>query len=75
MRGGGDLTEVLNIAKRDVEVMKAKKADNYRADKDLWGKDKTILDFKAIDEAIQRAEKIVTYQGKTVINQKGFIFK
>ena len=71
MRGGGDLTEVLNIAKRDVEVMKAKKADNYRADKELWGKDKTILDFKAIDEAIQRAEKIVTYQGNTVINQKG----
>jgi len=71
MRGNGDLTEVLNIAKRDLEVMKTAKADNYRANESLWKNDTTILNFKAIDEAILKAEKMVTYQGNTVINPKG----
>lgn len=71
MRGGGDLTEVLNIAKRDLEVMKVAKADNYRANESLWKLDNTILDFKAIDDAILKAENMVIYQGNTVINPKG----
>ena len=71
MRGNGDLIEVLNIAKRDLDIMKTKKAENYRANESLWKNDNTILNFQAIDKAMVDAQKIVTYQGDTVINPKG----
>lgn len=71
MRGNGDLIEVLNIAKRDLDIMKTKKAENYRANESLWKNDVTELKFDAIDEAIRKAENMVIYQGNTVINPKG----
>ena len=69
MRGMGDVTEMLQIALRDLEVMKTQKQANYRANEALWKADNTILDFKAIDEALARADKMVSFKGQ-VVNQK-----
>ena len=69
MRGGGDLENILQIALRDLEVMKTQKQANYRANESLWKTDTSILNFKAIDEALAKADKMVNFKGQ-VINTK-----
>ena len=71
MRGGGDLADILQIALRDLEVMKTQKQANYRANKALWTKDESILNFEAIEKALENADKMVNFKGQ-VINQKAF---
>jgi len=70
MRGATDLDGVLQAALRDLDVMQANKQANYRADKKLWASDNTTLHFKGIDSALEKAKKIVNYEG-TVINAAG----
>lgn len=70
LRGGGNLDNVLEIAMRDLDVMKKQKTDNYRANSELWKSDTSILDFKEITETLKNAENIVKYQG-TVKNPAG----
>jgi len=70
MRGTADLDGVLQAALRDLEVMKANKTANYKANESLWKNDNTILHFDDIDASLVKAEKIVNYQG-TVINATG----
>ena len=69
MRTGGTLDEMLQIALRDLEVMKTQKQATYRANEALWKEHSTVLNFKAIDEALARADKMVSYKGQ-VVNQK-----
>tara|TARA_R110000822_G_scaffold89932_4_gene208023 strand:+ start:602 stop:2191 length:1590 start_codon:yes stop_codon:yes gene_type:complete len=58
-----DLQSVVDIVMRDLELMKKQRGETYRSNKELWGKDQTILDFKDIDKAMERAESIVMYKG------------
>ena len=69
MRGSGDLADILQIALRDLEVMKTQKQANYRANKELWTKDESILNFEAIEKALENADNMVKFKGQ-VINQK-----
>jgi len=70
MRGTGDITEMLQIALKDLEVMKKQKQANYRENKKLWQTDETALKFTGIDEALARAKNLVMYKG-TVKNPVG----
>ena len=69
MRRGGNLDEMLQIAMRDLEVMKTQKQSAYRANEALWKNDSSILNFKAIDEALAKADKMVNFKGQ-IVNQK-----
>ena len=69
MRGGGDLADILQIALRDLEVMKTQKQTAYRENRALWAKDESILNFEAIDAALKNADNMVNFKGQ-VINQK-----
>ena len=63
MRGKTDLNDVLQIAMRDLEVMKKSKQDAYRSNELLWKKDNTTLKFDGINQSLVRAEKMVMYKG------------
>ena len=71
MRGSGDLADILQIALRDLEVMRTQKQTAYRENKALWTKDESILNFEAIEKALENADKMVNFKGQ-VINQKAF---
>ena len=70
LRGSGNLDNVLQVALRDLDVMKKQKQDNYRQNELLWKKDNTILNFEEITAALNNAEKMVKYQG-TIKNPAG----
>jgi len=70
MRGKGDVTDMLHIALKDLEVMKKQKQANYRENKKLWQTDQTALTFEGIEEALARAKNLVEYKG-TIKNPVG----
>jgi len=70
LRGGRDMNEVLDIALRDLEVIKKQKQSTYKENSALWKNDKEKLSFEGIDKALKSAEKLVKYRGQTK-NPKG----
>jgi hypothetical protein len=62
------MTDVLDLAKTNLQNMQKVKQAAYRVDMKNIAKDKTILDFKNIDNAINNANKVTTFKGQ-VINE------
>jgi hypothetical protein len=68
IRGDVPMTDVLDLAKTNLQNMQKVKQAAYRTDMQKIAKDKTILDFKNIDDAINNANKVTTFKGQ-VINE------
>lgn len=64
--GRTDPTEVLDIARANLDEMNRLKQTEYRSGMLNISKDKSILDFADIDKALQNATNKVTYKGKVV---------
>jgi hypothetical protein len=69
MRGQVPMTDVLETAKSNLADMGRAKSAEYRAGMAQVSGDKTVLDFKGIDDAIRNAAQNVTFKGQ-VKNQK-----
>jgi hypothetical protein len=64
MRGGADMTEVLDVAKSNLAEMNAAKQAAYRADMGALKTDKTVLKFDGIDNSVKNALGKVTFKGQ-----------
>jgi hypothetical protein len=64
--GRADPTEVLDIAKANLDEMNRLKQTEYRSGMVNIKNDKTVLDFADIDKGLQNATAKVTYKGKIV---------
>lgn len=64
--GRADPTEILDIAKANLDELNRLKQEEYRSGMVNIKNDKTILDFTNIDNAITNATKKVTFKGQTV---------
>jgi len=66
IRGTVPMTDVLELAKTNLQNMELVKQAAYRADMKAIAKDKTVLDFKNIDDAINKANQITTFKGQVI---------
>jgi len=66
IRGTVPMTDVLELAKTNLQNMELVKQAAYRADMKTIAKDKTVLDFKNIDDAINKANQITTFKGQVI---------
>jgi hypothetical protein len=64
MRGGADMTDVLDVAKSNLAKMNADKQAAYRADMGALKSDKTVLAFDGIDNSVKNALDKVTFKGQ-----------
>ena len=64
MRGGADMTDVLDVAKSNLAEMNAAKQAAYRADMGALKTDKTVLKFDGIDNSVKNALGKVTFKGQ-----------
>jgi len=64
--GRSDPTEILDIAKANLDEMNRLKQTEYRSGMVNIKNDKTTLDFTDIDKALQNATNKVTFKGKVV---------
>jgi hypothetical protein len=64
MRGGADMTEVLDVAKANLATMNQAKQAAYRADMNALKTDKTVLKFDGIDNALRDASGKVMFKGQ-----------
>lgn len=64
MRGGADMTEVLDVAKANLATMNQAKQAAYRADMNALKTDKTVLKFDGIDNALRDAVGKVMFKGQ-----------
>lgn len=64
--GRADPTEVLDIAKANLNELNILKQTEYRSGMVNIKNDKTVLDFADIDKGLQNATAKVTYKGKIV---------
>jgi hypothetical protein len=64
MRGGADMTDVLDVAKSNLAEMNAAKQAAYRADMNAIKTDKTVLSFNGIDNSVNNALNKVTFKGQ-----------
>jgi hypothetical protein len=69
MRGKVPMTDVLESAKQNLDNMRAAKSAQYRSGMHNISRDKTVLDFSGIDNAINDAFSKATYKGQ-VKNQR-----
>ena len=70
LRGHSQMTEVLGLAMKDLNVLKKQRLSDYKTNSAAFKSDKTVLAFDDIDKAISTAEKLVKYRGK-VKNPEG----
>lgn len=63
MRHDIPMSSVVDDAKTAVEKMGRARGDTYRADMASIGQDKTVLDFKPIDDALAKSAEIGMYKG------------
>jgi hypothetical protein len=63
MRGNADMTDVLEQAKGALDTMRAAKSAEYRSGMMDIGKDKTILDFAPIKQAVDDAQALGFHKG------------
>lgn len=66
LTGRADPTEVLDIAKANLNELNNLKQTEYRSGMVNIKNDKTVLDFADIDKGLQNATAKVTYKGKIV---------
>jgi len=66
LRGEAPMTQALDNAKHNLNVMRQKKSQAYRSGMVDISKDKSVLDFSDIDKSITDAIGDVTYHGKVV---------
>lgn len=71
MRGQVPIEDVVNTAKAAVEDLRAQRADAYKKSMGEVGKDKTVLDFQPIDDALAKSQQVGTYKGVTVNRSAG----
>ena len=64
--GKADQTEVLDIAKANLQQLNAAKQAEYRSGMVNIKNDKSVLDFGDIDKSIENSLNKVTYKGKVV---------
>lgn len=64
LRGQAPMTEALDNAKHNLNVMRQNRSNAYRSGMVDISKDKSVLDFNDIDKALSQAEKEVTFNGK-----------
>ncbi len=69
MRGQAPMTDVLDIAKSNLEDMGRAKSAEYRAGMAQVSGDKSVLNFNGIDKSIQDAAYSVTFKGQ-IKNQR-----
>lgn len=69
LNGNVPISDVLDTAKQGLENMRIQKSAEYRSGMSGVSKDKTVLNFKGINTALQDAADMVTYKGQ-VKNQK-----
>ena len=69
MRGNVAATDVLNDVKANIAELGRQKADAYRQGMAQVSSDKSILDFKGIDDAINNASSEITFKGQ-IKNQR-----
>lgn len=65
MRGNTEITAVLDRARQGLSAMRAQRSDAYRSGMIPIKGDKTVLDLKPIDAAIDDAMKMVSFKGQT----------
>lgn len=70
MTGKVPMADVLDTAKQNLQAMGAKKSADYRSGMIDIKADKSVLDFKNIDQAVQDAANTVSFKGQ-VKNTKG----
>jgi hypothetical protein len=63
MRGQSSMDDVLAAAKGNLDVMRQSKQSAYRSGMADVSKDRTVLDFTGLDDALTDAAKQVTYRG------------
>jgi len=64
IRGDVPMTDVLDLAKTNLQNMQQVKQAAYRADMKNIAKDQTVLSFKNIDDALAKANNVATYKGQ-----------
>lgn len=64
VRGDVPMTDVLDLAKTNLQNMQQVKQAAYRADMKNIAKDKAVLSFKNIDDALAKANDVATYKGQ-----------
>lgn len=64
MRGGAEMTDVLDVAKSNLAKMNADKQAAYRSDMNALKTDKTVLAFDGIDNSVKDALGKVTFKGQ-----------
>ena len=64
LRGQAPMSEALDNAKHNLNVMRQNRSKSYRSGMVDISKDKSVLDFNDIDNALMQAEKEVTFNGK-----------
>jgi hypothetical protein len=69
--GTAPMTDVLDMAKQNLANMNQAKQAQYRSGMVNIKGDKTVLDFKGIDQAVQTAQNKTSYKGK-VVNERAF---
>jgi hypothetical protein len=69
LKGNVPMTDVLDYIKTGVRNMGIEKANQYKANMASVSNDKTILNFKGVDSAINDAAATMTYKGKIVNNK------
>lgn len=65
MRGQAPMEQVLNDAKSNLAALKAEKNAVYRSGMEDISKDKSILNFDAIDAKLKEVKDIASYKGET----------
>jgi hypothetical protein len=66
IRGDVPMTDVLDLAKTNLQNMQKVKQASYRTDMKNIAKDQTVLNFNNIDDAISKANDVVTYKGQVI---------
>ena len=69
MRGNVPITDVLDTAKANLQEIKTQRGQEYRSGMVDISKDKSVLDLKGVDSALQKAANFGSYKGQ-VTNPK-----
>jgi hypothetical protein len=71
MRGNVPIEDVVNTAKAAVDQVRQDRAAAYKGGMADLSKDKTVLDFQPIDDALAKATDVGTFKGKVVNRSAG----
>lgn len=66
MRGNVPMTDVLDSAKDTLSKMRIERGNQYRSGMVDIAKDKTVIDFAPIDQAVQSLKTMGSFKGQTI---------